>query len=552
MKSLTRRWRALLGVFAVSLVVSVVAADRRAEAQEPPRALILYDYQPAQTYGKLGHIYAIMLRNLLGHFTTTVEMKPINDYVAGEVNANDATFYIGSYYDNPIPVTFLADVKQTQKTVVWFKNNIWQIAWDGSPDFTTRYGIAFDGLVGMNAAPSAANPDPGFYDTVLYKSRSFLKYYRYDPADGTIFADPDVGVTRVVDPVLAQAVVPLRNSRTAAEIPYVMRSGNFWYMADIPFTYIGPRDRYLVFCDVLHDMLGSQMVAPPRGLVRLEDVSAITSYDSMRRISNRLLNRRVPFSIALIPLYRDPLGVYNGGVPEEVPLSQATDLKRGLNYALARGGRIVMHGYTHQLNAQANPYHGVSGEDFEFWDIVNMVAPDGGNPQWTRDRLVAGLSDLEVNGYPPFAWEAPHYHASATAYRVFPEYFNTTYQRAVYYTSDTPDLNPNNPTRDIWAGQFFPYTIDQDYYGQRIIPENLGNIEYDISAIDPTSNVVYTWQDLLTNADYALVVRDGFGSFFFHPFWLEPSLGTPGLTDLTRLIDGMTALGYTWVDAGSL
>ena len=33
----------------------------------------------------------------------------------------------------------------------------------------------------------------------------------------------------------------------------------------------------------------------------------------------------------MIPLYVDPLGVYNGGVPRTVPLSQATNLQ-----ALAR------------------------------------------------------------------------------------------------------------------------------------------------------------------------------------------------------------------------
>jgi uncharacterized protein YdaL len=572
MNSLARRWRALLGVFAISLIVSLVVVDRQAVAQTTPRALILYDYQPNLEYGKLGQIYAIMLRNLLGHFIGSVEMKPIEQY-NGEVVGDSsvvAIFYIGAYYGNTVPAAFINDVKVASKTVVWFKHNIWNLAWDGTADFNNRYGIAFDGLVGMNSQPTAANPNPGFYDTVLYKGRQFPKYYRYDAG---IFADPDVGVTRVAAPATpteftteAQVVVPVKNSATGVEIPYVIRSGNFWYIADIPFTYIGPRDRYLVFSDVLHDIMGSQMVAPPRGLVRLEDVSALTTSTSMRQITDRLRSRRIPFSIALIPHYRDPDGVFNNGVPMEIPLSQATDLKTGLNYALRRGGRILMHGYTHQINKSehqgltpsggttgfANPYKGVSGEDFEFWDIVNMIPVDGGDPQWTRDRMVAGLAALQGNGYPPFAWEVPHYHASPTAYRVFPEFFATTFQRAVYYTSENPDLNPSNPTRDIWAGQFYPYIINHDHYGQRILPENLGNIEYDISDIDPTSDVVYTYQDLLTNADYALVVRDGFGSFFFHPFWVEPSLGTPGLADLTTLVDGMTAMGYIWTDASRL
>ena len=54
-------------------------------------------------------------------------------------------------------------------------------------------------------------------------------------------------------------------------------------------------------------------------------------------------------------------------------------------------------------------------------------------------------------------------------------------------------------------------------------------------------------QDLLINAQYGLVVRDGFASFFFHPFWLEPEINKPGFADLKSLVDGITRLGYTWV-----
>jgi len=42
-------------------------------------------------------------------------------------------------------------------------------------------------------------------------------------------------------------------------------------------------------------------------------------------------------------------------------------------------------------------------------------------------------------------------------------------------------------------------------------------------------------------------VRDGFASFFFHPFWLEADLGTPGFADFQKTIDGISALGFTWM-----
>ena len=116
----------------------------------------------------------------------------------------------------------------------------------------------------------------------------------------------------------------------------------------------------------------------------------------------------------------------------------------------------------------------------------------------------------------------------------------------MYFTADQPNFSAV-PNKDFGVGQIYPYVIKKDYYGQRIIPENLGNIEYDIRAIDPTSNYNYTWQDIVTNADYGKVVRDGYASFFFHPFWLEPSIGVPGLADFKSTIDGISALGYTWI-----
>ena len=124
--------------------------------------------------------------------------------------------------------------------------------------------------------------------------------------------------------------------------------------------------------------------------------------------------------------------------------------------------------------------------------------------------------------------------------------FKTTYQRVVYYTADKPNLTAS-VSKDFAVGQIFPYVIKKDYYGQRIIPESLGNIEYDIHLIDPTSNYNYTWQDIVGNAQAGLVVRDGYASFFFHPFWLEPTLGVPGFADFQKVIDGITQLGYTWI-----
>lgn len=253
--------------------------------------------------------------------------------------------------------------------------------------------------------------------------------------------------------------------------------------------------------------------------------------------------------MATIPQFEDPLGKYNNGIPMSVPLSQATNLRRALDYAMTRGGSFVLHGYTHQYSNKLNLHTAVSADDFEFWYATeNRPIPEDVGT-WSLDRMMKGRQDMIANGYAPFAWETPHYQGSARANRA--SAFMKTYQRAVYYTADIPDFNAQ-VSRDYSVGQFYPYIIQQDYYGQKVIPENLGNIEYDISHIDPSSNITYTWQDLHTNAQYALAVRDGVGSFFFHPFWLDSSLPFNAFQDFQNLINGMTGLGYRWVAASSL
>ncbi|MCO5413646.1 DUF2334 domain-containing protein [Ralstonia mojiangensis] len=519
----------------------------------PAPMLVLYDAPPNDQYTNLGKSYAIMLYNLLAHFNTTITLLPVQNYTAGMTEQYTAIFYMGSYYNNPIPAAFLSDVSTTQKTVVWFKYNLWELAWNTAYPFTSRYGINFVGLRGMNAAPSASAPNPGFFDTVSYKSQSMTKYYAFNATSGVISADPDIGVTSVADATKASSVVTITNSVTQETAPYIMRSGNFWYVADMPFSYIGPRDRYLAMCDMLHDILGTNAPTLHRALVRLEDVNATNTVTSINTLTDYLYSKKIPFSIATIPLYKDPNGVYNGGVSQTIHLVNATGLKSALNHALPRGGKILMHGYTHQYSNIPNLINAVSANDFEFWLATQNRPVNEDSTQWAAGRLSSGLLEFQLNGYAPFAWEAPHYQSSPLSIKAVPQYFKNTYQRVVYYTSDNPQtLNSTTAGHDFSVGQFFPYIIQKDYYNQRIIPENLGNVEYNICNIDPSSCLTYTAQDILTNAMYAQVVRDGFASFFFHPFWLEPELGTPGYTDFQTIITGITGMGYTWADASTV
>ncbi|NTY41649.1 DUF2334 domain-containing protein, partial [Burkholderia diffusa] len=432
--------------------------------------LVLYDNPANDPYSKLGLMYSIMLRNLLGHFNATVDLVPIQNYTAGMVANHDVTFYIGDYYNNPIPTAFMSDVMNATKTVVWFKYNLWQLAWNTAYPFNQTFGFSFQGIAGLNATPSSSNPTPGFYDTVTYKNLSMVKYYAYNASTGAINADPDVGLTQIVDTTKAQALVTIKNSKSGATTPYIMRSGKLWYFADMPFSYIGPTDRYLVICDILHDILQTNAPVNHRALVRLEDLDAYTTTSSMTTLTNYLYSKKIPFTMATIPMYTDPNGYYNGGVPETIHLAQATGLKSALNYALARGGSIVMHGYTHQYDSTPNLLTAVSGSDYEFWYAVQNRPVDEDSVQWAEGRMTDGLSEFTTNGYKVVGWAAPQYQMSPNAAAATAFEFPTTFQRAVYYTATNPQLGTGAANQDFSAGQFFPYIINADYYGQRIVP----------------------------------------------------------------------------------
>jgi len=513
---------------------------------EPPvvqqRALILYDAPVGVPMQKLGLSQAIMLKNLLGHFSMDVEMKRVAEYAAGEVDSYDALFYLGSYYNNPSSESFLSDISTTDTTVVWFKYNLWDLAWNTTYGFSEKFGINLISSAGFNSPPSPTNLAPGFFDAVMYKDLAFKKFYAYDPATQAVSADPDIGLIEISDVTKATALVEIVNSATNERAPYITNSANFWYVADIPFSYIGPRDRYVVFSDMLHEILNIPHEENHRAMIRFEDISSKTSSMALNQLSDYLSTQQIPFTMAVVPIYKDPNGIYNGGVAEEIPISDAPNLIDSLRYAEARGGHVLMHGLTHQYSDMHNPTSGVTADDYEFWDIVNNKPVAEDSVAWAADRIQTGLNVFASVGISPYVWETPHYHGSPNSYAALGA-GKARYERAFYYTSTNPQLNldVNDPERDFGVGQFFPFIIEVDHYGQKVLPENLGNFVFDIGEGE------VLWDELYENAKYARVVRDGFASFYFHPFWLEPGFNVPALEDLNKLVEGINGLGYEWV-----
>jgi uncharacterized protein YdaL len=227
-------------------------------------------------------------------------------------------------------------------------------------------------------------------------------------------------------------------------------------------------------------------------------------------------------------------------------LSTTPEVVAALKYMTKRGGTLMMHGYTHGYAGGANPY-GVSAEDFEFYrahvDGDNRVILDGpvaeDSAAWALSRLAAARAEWAAAGLPaPGIFEFPHYAASAADYRAISTDAAVTarYERAMYFSGV---LRGGTIDSARYASQLFPYPV-RDIYGAPVIPETLGNVE----AQGHNQHQARQPEEILASARRQLVVRDGVASFFYHPFL--------GLQHLPRLVEGMQALGYTFVPADTL
>lgn len=531
------------------LAASHAKAERlRSIGHEQPKArsgLVVYDWNPDRRFGREDFLQAILLRNVLSHYLDDVQLVSLSNYEEGSTELYDATFFVGGWNDDPLPDVFVRDIVSTDRTIVWLHGNPDRLARQSGTTTSALFGFSASELALFDGPTSPEQPYPGFFDTVMYKGLPFVKYHVYDPADGLVHASPELVRVRVEDSARTVVHVEAGSLVSGETVPWLLQSGNFWLVTDQTMTFLHARDRYLVLCDVLHDVLGSDHPNEHRAMVRLEDVHVMILPDAIEHITDFFHARDVPFSVAAIPEFRDPLG-RTGRRERAIDFDDwtARPLIDSLRDASKRGASILMHGVTHQFGDRANPYNGVSGSDYEFFDVVRNAPVEEDNVAFFSARLERGREILEAANLPPFAFEVPHYLASPKASRAIARTFKATYQRVTYFTSDEPDLGCDDGTCDLMSGQFFPFVIPEDYYGQRVIPENLGNLQYN-RPFQPK-------EFLVENARYARVVRDGFASFFFHPFLLGDIDGVDAFADLEFIIDGITALGYGWTDAATL
>ena len=506
---------AIISIFAFALL----AQPGRAQTNAPTGLLVLHDNEGQ--FGWLGDIYSLHLQNLLSHFNMPVTRKPFSSYTAGDLAKYKATFYVGAVWNQtPLPTTFRNDLDTTQNTFVWMGVNLWRYAWDLAtfgtrPEFEQRYGFrllehSFD-----------------THARVDYKGQSLVKD-QFDPAMSRL---------QITDPSKVTVYGEAFDS-TGNPWPYITRSGNFWVVPDMPMISTQFRNRSLVFADVLHDILGVNRTPRHRAVLRIEDVSPDVPVAYLQALRAVLQELQIPFTISLVPQYRDWSGYYNNGQPLYMTMAPNTPFVEEIKKLVAIGGQITQHGTTHQIDGINNPYNGVTADDYEFYRVTADTAGNltligavpGQNATNIRNRVLTGQRQIKNAGLTPVGWLTPHYLATPVAYQQFARIYPFALDRGIFFANDAA-----GKTQAVELNSPFVY---RDTYGLKRIPETIGYIDplgwYELQppSLPP---------DLVERARALKVVRDSWAGCYFH-WYINPNY-------LRELVNGLKAQGFTFVRA---
>jgi uncharacterized protein YdaL len=268
--------------------------------------------------------------DLLAHFGLKGSITSIESYKDNDLKRYRFAFMLG--VDNrkvPLPPALAADIRSSAVPVFLIGNHLPELT--ANPQFLARIGFRISGL-GITQG----------FKTVNYKGTALTK------------GDPSISPVEILNPSIAQ-VVATAQSTDGKTLPYIINAGSFWYCADSPFGFAEEGDRYLAFCDILHDFFKVMHPEERNALVRLEDISIEDDPQVLRKYADYLYDRKIPFQISLIPIYVNP------DDKSEIYLSDRPEFVRAIRYMVSKGGAVVMHGVTHQ-------YGGKSSDDCEFWD----------------------------------------------------------------------------------------------------------------------------------------------------------------------------------------
>lgn len=447
-----------------------------AHGEKPKSVLVVYDNRNLLDRDYFGpdNDFSVLLSEQLGHFNTEVETIKENEYAKGMLENYQFIFYLSLKEKDAINPQLLQDIANTTKTVVW-------------------YGKGLDELLRINR-------------DIPLQFLGVAKKYMYVTYNGISFnLGQDSGTNLLVKPLTSEVNTYGEISDGRHAYPLVVNWKNYWYMSGLDTSGV----RYLIFSDVLHEVFKEPHDEVRKVYLRIEDVHALRSPKRLREIADYLYGEKIPFIIALIPVFVDP----NTGT--EVPITDYPELVEAVKYMAERGGTVILHGYTHQH------YMSETGEGFEFWDAFEDKPLDVNYDDYVRDRVIRGIEVCLENGLYPLAFEPPHYAMAQEGYAALKKYFSTV-------------VGQIQTTDRTFVTAATPYEICNTRRFNRFLPESLGYV-----AEDGSTGV----KNILDNATKLLLVRDAVTGVFVHSYM--------DTEYLKQIVGGLKSLGYVFADLRS-
>ncbi len=359
------------------------------------------------------------LLNLLGHFDCTNTVIPADAYQPGQIETCDVVIYLGLGPAKALPEALLSDIYGTNRPVCWLGYNLDLLAARFSLE---RYSFEV-----------AREPAGGKHPRVIYRSQ--------------VLTRPQMPMARITVTHRASCIVLAAAEGEGQALPYAVRSGRFWYFADVPLMELSETGSHVALSDQLHEILGQPHPARRTALICITGVSAQTDLGGLRALVRYLQGEKLPYAIAVIPLFRDPREDL------EVRLSSRRSVVGIVRGAQRAGAATIANGFTHQFGSR-------SGEDAEFWDLARNRPPLGHTPSDTVQRIRQAIAELGRCGLYPTVWATPQGRASSADYAEIARACSTTWERRL-----TSVLAPGPQT--------FPFLVKRDSFGQRVIPDNL-------------------------------------------------------------------------------
>ncbi|MCR1950684.1 DUF2334 domain-containing protein [Clostridium sp. DSM 100503] len=155
--------------------------------------------------------------------------------------------------------------------------------------------------------------------------------------------------------------------------------------------------------------------------IRFEDFTAGDVYvaksalEKVRAVVDYMHENQEDFSIGWIPRYINNTNNIDNDISKNESM-QNSNFIFTLDYIVNRGGRIGLHGYTHQYKDSDS----VSGYEF---------GADGYNDkEEVRRRVEEAIRISDKLNIPIDFWETPHYRVTKDQQKIFEEYFKIIYE----------------------------------------------------------------------------------------------------------------------------